>query len=103
MNVDEELRKTGRTGEIVLGSNETLDITKTGDSKLTILSATCPPDVEGKIRSHAAEKGVPLYFYPGGSEDLGLAVGKPFLVSAIGVIDPGDSRVLELGELSDED
>lgn len=103
MDVNEELRKTESTGKVVLGSNETLDATRAEESKLTILSATCPTDVEEDIREHAMEKGIPLYFYPGGSEDLGLAMGKPFLVSTMAVIDPGDSSVLELGETLHED
>jgi len=69
---------------------------------LTILSSTCPDEVEEEIRRYAEEENVPLYFYPGDSEELGLALGKPFLVSVLAVIDPGDSRVLELGEVSNE-
>lgn len=101
--MNEELREAEGTGEVVLGSNETLDVTKSGESKLTIVSSTCPRDVEETIRERAAEKEVALYFYPGGSEELGLALGKPFLVSCMAVVDPGDSSVLELGENPNED
>lgn len=97
MEVDEELRKSERTGETVLGSNETLEATKSGKSKLTTVSATCPEDVEEKLRKYGEQEGVSLYYYPGGSKELGLALGKPFSVSAMAVIDPGDSSVLELG------
>jgi len=102
VDVDEELRKTERAGEVVLGSNETLEATESGESDLTVLSSACPRDVEENIRESAAKKEVPLYFYPSGSEELGLALGKPFLVSTLAVIDSGDSRILELGEVSNE-
>jgi len=97
VEVSEELNKLEKTGKFVLGSNETIDATRSGESKLTILSATCPPDVEDKVRKLADENDVSLYFYQGGSEDLGLALGKPFLISAMAVIDSGDSSILELG------
>lgn len=98
MDVNEELRKAEKTGKVVLGSNETIKAVSSGDSELVILSSTCPADVEENVRAQAEENEISLYFYPGGSEDLGLALGKPFLVSAVAVIEPGDSSVLELGE-----
>ena len=99
MDVSEELRKVESSGEIILGSKQSIDATENGESRLTILSTTCPREVEKKIRELAKKNEVPLYFYPKGSEDLGLALGKPFLVSTVAVIDSGDSRVLELGEV----
>lgn len=98
MTINEELRGAERTGEVVLGSNQTLDATKNGESKLTVVSATCPPDVDEKIRKYSEEKDVPVHYYEGGGGDLGLALGKPFSVAVAAVIDPGDSSVLEIGE-----
>ena len=103
MDADEELRESEKTGKVVLGSNEALDATRSGESKLTILSTSCPRGVEGNIRKAAIEKEVPLYYYSGGSQELGLALGKPFLVASMAVLDPGDSNILELGEILDED
>ncbi len=98
MDVDEELRKSVRTGEAVLGSNETLEATKSGESKLTVISATCSREVEEKLEEYAEDNGVSLYYYSGGGRALGLALGKPFSASTMAVIDPGDSNALELGE-----
>lgn len=98
MDVNEELREVEKTGKVVLGLNETIKAVSSGDSELVILSSTCPADVEENVRDQAEENDVLLYLYPGGSEDLGLALGKPFLVSAMAVIEPGDSSILELGE-----
>ncbi len=97
MDLNEELDKLDKTGEYVIGSNETLELTQSGESKLTVLSTTCPPDVEKEVRESADKNDVSLYYFDGGSEDLGLALGKPFLVSAMAIIDSGDSSILELG------
>ncbi|KXA95021.1 hypothetical protein AKJ65_02780 [candidate division MSBL1 archaeon SCGC-AAA259E19] len=103
MDVNEELRETENSGKIVLGSNETLDATRSGESKLTILSTTCPAQVEKDIRKCSVKEKVPLYYYPGGAEELGLALGKPFLVSAMAIVDTGDSNIQELGDVLNED
>lgn len=57
-----------------------------------------PRRCRGKIREYTENNEVPLYIYTGTGGDLGLALGKPFSVSAMAVIDPGDSSILELGE-----
>lgn len=96
MEVDEELRESERTGEVVLGSNETLEATQSGESQLTVISSSAPREVEEKLREYTSENDISLYYYPGGSEDLGLALGKPFSVSVLAVLDSGDSGILEL-------
>ncbi|KXB02706.1 hypothetical protein AKJ45_03310 [candidate division MSBL1 archaeon SCGC-AAA261F19] len=98
MDIDRELREVEKTGAVVLGSNETLKEIKTCRSKLVIITPNCPDSVRRNIVRNAEIKNVPLYFYGGDSEDLGLALGKPFLVSVAAVIDPGKSSILELGE-----
>ncbi len=103
MEADEELRESERTGEVVLGSNETLEATKSGESKLTTISTSAPRDVEEKLRKYAEDNDIPLYYYPGGSKDLGLALGKPFSISVLAVLDSGESNVLELGGLENGD
>lgn len=98
MTVNEELRAAERTGEVLLGSNQSLEATKNGESKLTIVSATCPSGVEDKIVKYSEERDVPVYYYEDGGGELGLAFGKPFSVAVAAIIEPGDSSILELGE-----
>ncbi len=37
-----------------------------------------------------------IYKYKGSSWELGLACAKPYMISVMGVIDPGDSDLLSL-------
>jgi len=39
---------------------------------------------------------VPVAIFKGTSAELGSVIGKPFKVSAIGIIDPGDSKIIDL-------
>ncbi|MFP4006263.1 MAG: 50S ribosomal protein L30e [Candidatus Hadarchaeia archaeon] len=98
MTVNEELREAERTGKVLLGSNQSVEATKEKESRLTVLSTTCPFEVEEKVRRYSEEKDVPVYYYEGGGNELGLAFGKPFSVAAAAIIEPGDSSVLEVGE-----
>lgn len=95
MDVDRELREAERTGEVVLGSKETLKEVKACHAKLVVVTVNCPDSVRESIERNAEFKDIPLYYYEGDSEDLGLALGKPFLVSVATVIDSGDSSILE--------
>ncbi|KXA89685.1 hypothetical protein AKJ62_02555 [candidate division MSBL1 archaeon SCGC-AAA259D14] len=103
MDVDEELRKSARTGEVVLGSNETLEAAKSGEPELITVSVTCPRDVEAKIREYSEKNEIPVYYYEGGGKELGLALGKPFSVAVMAVLDAGDSTILEIGEVTHGD
>lgn len=103
MELNEELREAEATGKLLLGSNETLDAVRSGKAQLVILSSTCPRDVEEDIRRNAAENEIPIFFYSGDSEDLGLVLGEPFLVSVLSVIEPGNSSIVDIGEVPDED
>lgn len=98
MDIDRELREVEKTGAVVLGSNETLKEIKSSRSKLVVITPNCPDSVRSDIVRNAEIKNIPLHFYEGDSEDLGLALGKPFLVSVATIIDPGKSSILELGE-----
>jgi large subunit ribosomal protein L30e len=43
-----------------------------------------------------ADNKVPVYEFPGLSVDLGPICGKPFIVSALTVLEPGDSDIMAL-------
>jgi large subunit ribosomal protein L30e len=42
------------------------------------------------------KEGIPVYIFEGSSMQLGKACGKPFLVSALAIVDPGESDILSL-------
>ena len=92
INIDRALRSSIRTGNVVLGSNLTLEAGATGKAKLVISAADCPEDVAGELK----RADVPVYSYPGRGADLGSACGKPFSVAALAVIEPGDSEIMAL-------
>ena len=92
INVDRALRSSIRTGNVLLGSNRTVEAGIGGKAKLIVYSADCPMDVRMQLETID----VPVYGYQGMGKDLGSACGKPFSVAALAIIEPGDSEIMAL-------
>ncbi len=92
INVDRALRNSIRTGNVVLGSNRTVEAGLGGKAKLIVYALDCPAAVRIQLES----MDLPVYSYQGMGKDLGSACGKPFSVAALAIIEPGDSEILAL-------
>ena len=78
------------TGKVVLGARRAKRVAKERKARLVVVSSNCP-DVE--LRGLA---GVKVHVFPGTNAELGAACGVPFSVSALAVLDPGESNILSL-------
>ena len=97
MDINRELRLATRTGKVIFGSNKTTRAVKIGKAQLVVLASNCSDELRGDVDRYAKLTDVPVHIYKGDSYDLGLACGKPFLVSAMAVLDSGSSDVLGIG------
>lgn len=93
--IDKSLGIAVKTGKILFGSNLTIKNAITGRVKLVIVASNCPKSKREKIEYYCKLSNVPLIIYPGSSLDLGSACGKPFMVAALAIRDPGDSDILK--------
>ena len=89
MDLNRALRIAIKTGDVLIGSNRSVDAVKSGKAKLVILASNCPI----KVREAIENEDVFIYNYPEGSVDLGAACGKPFSMAALAVLDPGESEL----------
>ncbi|QIW23107.1 50S ribosomal protein L30e [Sulfolobus sp. S-194] len=92
---ESELKTLLRTGKVVFGSKKTIKMVKTGKVKMVIIASTLRQDLKDDILAYAKISNIPVYQYNGSAYELGTLCGKPFMISTIGVIDPGESRLLE--------
>lgn len=93
MDFHASLRRAMKSGKVLLGRNITEQSIKAGEVKLVVLAANCP----GEFRERITGAGqVPIHVFDGSSVQLGKACGKPFMVSALAVIDAGESDILTL-------
>ena len=96
MDVQRSLRTVIATGKVLIGADQTAKAVEKGQAKLVIV-ATNAPDSQ-RLREAAQKKRVPVYAFEGMGTELGPACGKPFAISALAVLDAGQSDVLQLGK-----
>ncbi len=93
MDFNLSLRRALKTGKVFLGQNSTRACITDGKAKLVVVAANCPPEFRKFLES---VKDVPVHIFAGSGVQLGRACGKPFLVSALAVAEPGESDILSL-------
>ncbi|VVB90551.1 50S ribosomal protein L30e [uncultured archaeon] len=94
-DISKVLRSALSTGKVVIGIKQTRTAVKNGKAQVVVVSSNC---VEQSLKEL---KGIPLMKYPGLSVDLGVACGKPFSISALAVIEPGDSEIISFGSMNE--
>jgi len=97
-SVTRELKNLVKTGVYVLGARQSIRAVAHGKAKLLIIARNARPDLRERALYLARLSGVPVYVFPGTSTDLGVALGKPFRVSMLAVIDEGSSQILRAVE-----
>jgi large subunit ribosomal protein L30e len=91
----QKLGNAVRTGKLVLGSKNVIKLLFNGTSKLIVISANCPTDVKERVVYYCKLAEVPYHVAESTGLEIGAACGKPFNVSALAVIQEGDSKILE--------
>lgn len=92
---ESELKTLLRTGKVIFGTKKSVKMVKNGKVKMVIITSTLRQDLKDDIKTYAKVSNIPIYEYRGSAYDLGKLCGKPFMISTIGVIDPGESKLIE--------
>lgn len=97
-DIDINIKVAYKTGKMIYGKNTVLKELRKNDFKMLILANNCPKELERQLNYYNNLMDNKLFFhkYKGTSHELGLACAKPYWISVIGVIDPGDSELLSL-------
>jgi len=102
VSFESELKMLLKTGKVEFGSKKAIKAAKLWKAKMIILAKNAPPEVRKDIEYYAELSNIPVYIYDGTGVELGTLCGKPFIISAITVLDPGDSKILELTSETEE-
>ncbi len=65
-----------------------------GKSKLILISSNCPPLRKSEIEYYAMLAKCEVVHYAGNNSQLGTACGKFYRVSAVSIVDGGDSDII---------
>ena len=89
LDINKALRNAIKTGKIYMGSNQTLNAVDNAQAKAVVLATNCPKDVRDQLSGK-----VPIIDFSGMGVDLGTVCGKPFAISTLTIIEPGESEIL---------
>ena len=90
MDFNASLRKAVKTGTVFLGQNKTRECIEEGRARLVVVAKNSPESVKNLVN----EIDIPVYVYEGSSVQLGKACGMLYVVSALAVVEPGESDIL---------
>ncbi len=94
MDLGRNLKQCLNTGKILFGQRETMGACDKGDARLVIVAANCPEEFIGSMSD--CHPNIIVHRVGMVNRQLGAACAKPFPVSALCVIDPGQSELLSL-------
>ena len=92
MDMNRALRQVVQTGEVHFGVRQAKRALKDRTAQLLIVPENIPQDTLTDLRNVSK---VPMVRFSGTNFELGTVCGKPFSVSALTVIEAGDSDILD--------
>jgi len=98
IDIDKAIATAAKTGKVFFGANSAVQNARIGKVKMIILAANCPKNIRADIEYYCRLSKIPLITYKGSSIDLAAVCGKPFMISALSIREPGDSEILRLTE-----
>ena len=87
------LRLIVKSGRYAMGYKSTLKILREGTCKFVIIAENCPPTRRLEIEYYAMLSKCPVHHFYGNNIDLGIACGKSFNCSCLGILDLGDAEL----------
>jgi large subunit ribosomal protein L30e len=93
MDFNASLLRALKTGSVVLGPVRTEKCIADGRARMIVVARNCPAEFRSKITKKAKPF---IHTFEGSSAALGNVCGKPFAVSTLAIVHPGESDILSL-------
>jgi large subunit ribosomal protein L30e len=94
VDIGREIRKATETGRILFGTEQAIKMIKTGEAKLIIVASNVDKRTREDMEYYCGLSDTSVFEYPGTAVELGTLCGKPFVISVLTVISPGESNLL---------
>jgi len=97
-DVDINIKVAYKTGKMIFGKTQVLRQLRQDPFKMIIIANNCPVELKTQLSYYNSliNNNIFIHEYKGSSWDLGLAMGKPYMISVIGINDFGDSDLITL-------
>jgi large subunit ribosomal protein L30e len=87
MNLVKAIRGAVDSGNVILGTKETLNRILSGEVKYVVVASNCESGAKEDLARFAEISGVDVQEFEGTSVELGEICGKPFVVSMLAVLE----------------
>ena len=94
-DIANDIRLAVDSGKAALGINSVIDSIKNDTAKLLVVASKNRGDNVQDIAHMAKISNIRVVMFEGTSMELGAICGKPFSVSAVSIIEQGNSKILE--------
>lgn len=103
-DVDTNIKVAYKTGKLIFGKSQVISQLRQKPFKMLIIANNCPAELDSQLSyfNSLMNNNLFIHRYHGSSWELGLAMGKPYMISIIGVNDFGDSDLLSLKTKSNQ-
>jgi len=97
-DVDINIKVAYKTGKMLYGKTQVLKQIRQDPFKMIIIANNCPNELVTQLGYYNSliNNRIFIHRYKGSSWELGLAIGKPYMISVIGINDFGDSDLMTL-------
>ncbi len=97
-DVDTNIKVAYKTGKLIFGKSQVLSQLRQKPFKMLIIANNCPGEFDAQLSYYNSlmSDNIFIHRYHGSSWELGIAMGKPYMISIIGVNDFGDSDLISL-------
>ena len=97
-DIDTNIKVAYKTGKMIFGKTQVLRQLRQDPFKMIIIANNCPAELEAQLSYYNSliKSNIFIHKYKGSSWELGLAMGKPYMISVIGINDFGDSDLITL-------
>ena len=93
-DLNSDLRLAVDTGKVSLGIEETVSAITGSTAKLVVVSAHGKGGTLDDVKHMCGVAEIKIMKFKGSSMELGAVCGKPYSISALAVIEPGNSNIL---------
>ncbi len=94
-DIEKAINMAMSTGKVKMGYKEVSKNVLNGKLKATILSNNLPSNYKEELTRNCELSEIPIIHYDKSGRELGIACGRPHKVSMIGIINPGNSKILD--------
>jgi large subunit ribosomal protein L30e len=98
IDIDKAIAAAVKTGKVTFGADSAIQNAQTGKAKMIVIASNCPKNLREDIEHYCKLSNVPYITFRSSAIDLAGVCGKPFIVSALSIREPGDSEILKLME-----